>query len=162
MTPEEMTPEEKAEALEALAAALRAASWRANAPTWMAQLVIVSPKLADEAATIGALLDAVWARDLEKQIVGGDDGSTDATATIAARLSLQGNPMLKEDWTTRPDGEVVDFLAFARTEGRFASHFAKDGTPTMNARSVVLADGRRMFAGSSGDGAPERAGDNGK
>lgn len=51
-------------------------------------------------------------------------------ATIAERLSLQGNPMLKEDWTTRPDGEVVDFLAFARTEGRFASHFAKDGTPT--------------------------------
>lgn len=33
---------------------------------------------------------------------------------------------------------------------------AKDGSTTMNARSVVLADGRRMFAGSSGDGAPVR------
>jgi hypothetical protein len=32
---------------------------------------------------------------------------------------------------------------------------AKDGTPTMNARSVTMADGRRMFAGSSGDGGPE-------
>lgn len=32
---------------------------------------------------------------------------------------------------------------------------AKDGTPTMNARSVTTADGRRMFAGSSGDGGPQ-------
>ena len=29
-----------------------------------------------------------------------------------------------------PDGTPVDFLAFARTEGRFAPHFAADGTPT--------------------------------
>jgi hypothetical protein len=32
---------------------------------------------------------------------------------------------------------------------------AKDGTPTVNARSVTTAGGRRMFAGSSGDGGPE-------
>jgi hypothetical protein len=32
---------------------------------------------------------------------------------------------------------------------------AKDGTPTVNARSVTTAEGRRMFAGSSGDGGPE-------
>lgn len=31
---------------------------------------------------------------------------------------------------------------------------AKDGTPTMNARSVTTVDGRRMFAGTSGDGGP--------
>jgi hypothetical protein len=31
---------------------------------------------------------------------------------------------------------------------------AKDGSHTMNARSVVTADGKRMFAGSSNDGAP--------
>jgi hypothetical protein len=31
---------------------------------------------------------------------------------------------------------------------------AKDGTPTMNARSVTTADGRKMFAGTSGDGGP--------
>jgi hypothetical protein len=36
---------------------------------------------------------------------------------------------------------------------------AKDGSPTMNARSVILKDGRRMFAGSSGDGAPVREGE---
>jgi hypothetical protein len=46
------------------------------------------------------------------------------------RLSLQGNPALREDWTALPDGTTVDFLSFARTEGRFAPHFAADGTPT--------------------------------
>ncbi len=51
-------------------------------------------------------------------------------ATIAERLSLQGNPALKDDWATAPDGTPIDFLAFARTEGRFAPHFAEEGTPT--------------------------------
>jgi pyruvate/2-oxoacid:ferredoxin oxidoreductase beta subunit len=50
--------------------------------------------------------------------------------TIAERLSLQGNPAMRDDWFTAPDGSVQDFLAFARTEGRFAQHFAKDGTPS--------------------------------
>ncbi|HET7182223.1 MAG TPA: thiamine pyrophosphate-dependent enzyme, partial [Candidatus Limnocylindrales bacterium] len=50
--------------------------------------------------------------------------------SIAERLSLQGNPALKADWATLPGGEAVDFLTFARTEGRFAGHFAPDGTPT--------------------------------
>ena len=31
---------------------------------------------------------------------------------------------------TLPDGSAVDFLAFARTEGRFAAHFDADGAPT--------------------------------
>ena len=34
-----------------------------------------------------------------------------------------------------PDGSVVDFLAFARTEGRFAAHFAADDDP----RPEILA-----------------------
>jgi pyruvate/2-oxoacid:ferredoxin oxidoreductase beta subunit len=50
--------------------------------------------------------------------------------TIAERLSLQGNPAVKDDWFTAPDGSAQDFLAFARTEGRFAPHFGKDGTPS--------------------------------
>jgi len=50
--------------------------------------------------------------------------------TIADRLSLQGNPAIKEDWFKAPDGSVQDFLAFARTEGRFAPHFGRDGTPS--------------------------------
>lgn len=51
-------------------------------------------------------------------------------ASIAERLSLQGNPAPKDDWTHLPDGTQVDFLAFARTEGRFAAHFSGNGTPT--------------------------------
>ena len=49
---------------------------------------------------------------------------------LSERWSLQGNPALRDDWATRPDGSVVDFLAFARTEGRFAAHFAADGAPS--------------------------------
>jgi glycosyltransferase involved in cell wall biosynthesis len=39
----------------------------------------------NEAATIGALLDAVWALDLDKQVVVVDDGSTDGTGEIVER-----------------------------------------------------------------------------
>jgi pyruvate ferredoxin oxidoreductase beta subunit len=50
--------------------------------------------------------------------------------SMAERLSLQGNPALRDDWSRTPDGTPVDFLAFAATEGRFAGHFGPDGTRT--------------------------------
>src|SRR3990172_867120 len=50
--------------------------------------------------------------------------------SIAQRLSLTGNPATRDDWAKNPDGSVVDFLAFARTEGRVAPHFGPDGGPT--------------------------------
>jgi len=50
--------------------------------------------------------------------------------SMAERLSLQGNPALKADWAKSPDGSIIDFLAFARTEGRFAQHFGADGSAT--------------------------------
>ena len=56
--------------------------------------------------------------------------------TLTERLSLQGNPAAREDWAALPDGTVVDFLAFARTEGRFAPHFAADGSPTAEIRAT--------------------------
>ena len=58
--------------------------------------------------------------------------------SIAERLSLQGNPALRDDWAKAPDGSLVDFLSFARTEGRFAGHFAEDpaGTPEIRATST--------------------------
>lgn len=34
------------------------------------------------------------------------------------------------------------------------AYLAKDGTPTANAFNVTLPDGKRLFAGSSGSGAP--------
>jgi pyruvate/2-oxoacid:ferredoxin oxidoreductase beta subunit/Pyruvate/2-oxoacid:ferredoxin oxidoreductase delta subunit len=50
--------------------------------------------------------------------------------SLAQRLSLQGNPSPKDDWARLPDGTVLDFCTFARTEGRFAQHFGQDGTPS--------------------------------
>jgi pyruvate/2-oxoacid:ferredoxin oxidoreductase beta subunit/NAD-dependent dihydropyrimidine dehydrogenase PreA subunit len=51
-----------------------------------------------------------------------------AGETIKTRLSLQGNPAVKDDWYKNPKtGEVVDFIDFCRSEGRFAKHFDKDG-----------------------------------
>jgi pyruvate/2-oxoacid:ferredoxin oxidoreductase beta subunit len=50
--------------------------------------------------------------------------------SFAERLSLQGNPAIKEDWAKNPDGSTLDFLTFARTEGRFAGHFGADGSET--------------------------------
>jgi pyruvate/2-oxoacid:ferredoxin oxidoreductase beta subunit len=47
------------------------------------------------------------------------------------RLSLAGNPNMKEDWYVNPKtGEAVDFVTFARTEGRFSKHFDKQGNPS--------------------------------
>ncbi len=50
---------------------------------------------------------------------------------IRERLSLQGNPAVKEDWYVNPKTkEVVNFIDFARSEGRFSKHFDKDGNPS--------------------------------
>jgi glutamate synthase (NADPH/NADH) small chain len=48
--------------------------------------------------------------------------------TIAERLDLSGNPSVGDDWHHLPDGSAYDFLSFARLEGRFAQHFAADGS----------------------------------
>jgi pyruvate ferredoxin oxidoreductase beta subunit len=51
--------------------------------------------------------------------------------TIKSRLSLQGNPAVKEDWFKNPKtSEEVTFIDFARSEGRFAKHFDRDGNPS--------------------------------
>ena len=50
---------------------------------------------------------------------------------VKERLSLQGNPAVKEDWFVNPKtSEAVTFIDFARSEGRFAKHFDKDGNPS--------------------------------
>jgi pyruvate ferredoxin oxidoreductase beta subunit len=50
---------------------------------------------------------------------------------IKERLSLQGNPAVKDDWYKNPKtNEEVSFIDFARSEGRFAKHFDKDGNPS--------------------------------
>lgn len=55
----------------------------------------------------------------------------DKGRTIKKRISLQGNPSVKEDWFKNPKtGEVVDFIDFCRSEGRFSKHFDADGNPS--------------------------------
>jgi len=50
---------------------------------------------------------------------------------IRERLSLVGNPAQKEDWWTPPQsGRAFTFVDFARTEGRFAKQFDRDGQPS--------------------------------
>ena len=52
-------------------------------------------------------------------------------ARFKERLSLVGNPNVKEDWYVHPKtSEQIDFVYFARTEGRFAKHFDKEGKPS--------------------------------
>ncbi|NUQ80236.1 MAG: 4Fe-4S binding protein [Bacteroidetes bacterium] len=51
--------------------------------------------------------------------------------TFRERLSLQGNPNPKDDWYTNPKtNEPVTFIDFARSEGRFAKQFGKEGEPS--------------------------------
>ena len=51
--------------------------------------------------------------------------------TIRERLSLQGNPAINDDWWTNPKtNQQVDFIDFARSEGRFSKHFDKQGNPS--------------------------------
>ena len=61
---------------------------------------------------------------------------------LSERLSLQGNPAQKQDWYTHPKtGETIDFLYWARTEGRFAKHFDKQGNPS---DAMLLAQEDRL------------------
>ncbi|MHC4079120.1 MAG: thiamine pyrophosphate-dependent enzyme, partial [Planctomycetota bacterium] len=56
--------------------------------------------------------------------------------TMKERLSLRGNPSMKDDWYTDPKTKKeVTFVDFARSEGRFAKHFDKDG----NSSELMLA-----------------------
>ena len=57
-------------------------------------------------------------------------------ASIAERLDLSGNPSPGSDWHRLPGGTELDFVTFARGEGRFAPHFAVDGTPSPELRAT--------------------------
>jgi pyruvate/2-oxoacid:ferredoxin oxidoreductase beta subunit len=67
---------------------------------------------------------------------------------IKERLSLQGNPAVKDDWFKNPKtGETVDFIDFCRSEGRFAKHFDREGNPSetlLRAREDRLENWRTL------------------
>lgn len=51
--------------------------------------------------------------------------------TYRERLELKANPSFKKDWhTDSKSGVKQDFVWFARSEGRFAKQFDKDGNPS--------------------------------
>jgi hypothetical protein len=54
------------------------------------------------------------------------------------------NALIRRGWTrtSLKPGDVVTVEGF----------LAKDGTPTVNAKTVMLSDGRKVFAGTSRDG----------
>ncbi|WP_428938891.1 thiamine pyrophosphate-dependent enzyme [Fontivita pretiosa] len=55
----------------------------------------------------------------------------EAGERIRDRLSLKGNPAMDKDWYTDPKtGQPVDFITFARGEGRFEKHFDRQGNPS--------------------------------
>ncbi len=57
---------------------------------------------------------------------------------IKERLLLQGNPAVKEDWYVNPKtNEPLTFIDFARSEGRFAKHFDKDGNPSATLQAAM-------------------------
>jgi glycosyltransferase involved in cell wall biosynthesis len=61
----------------------------------------------NEAATIGAVLDAVWALDLDKQIVVVDDGSTDGTGDVVDRWRDQHDGVVLVRQANRGKGAAV-------------------------------------------------------
>jgi glycosyltransferase involved in cell wall biosynthesis len=77
----------------------------------------------NEAATIEPLLDAVWALELEKQLVVVDDGSTDGTAEIVER------------WREGRDGVV-----FLRQENRGKGAAVRAAIPHADGDISVIQD----------------------
>ena len=62
--------------------------------------------------------------------------------TLKKRLSLMGNPNMKGDWFVNPKtNEEVNFIDFARSEGRFSKHFDADGKPS---ETLLLAKKDRL------------------
>jgi len=77
----------------------------------------------NEAATIRAVLDAVWALDLDKQIVVVDDGSTDGTGDLVER------------WREQRDGVVL-----VRKENQGKGSAVRAAIPHANGDIAVIQD----------------------
>jgi pyruvate ferredoxin oxidoreductase beta subunit len=68
-------------------------------------------------------------------------------ARLRDRLDLKGNPSPRADWHRDKEGREVDFLTFARSEGRFRRHFDREGKPSpeiLTAQERVLQSWRLL------------------
>ncbi len=61
--------------------------------------------------------------------------------SLKERLDLNGNPSVKKDWHTDKDGNVINFITFAKTQGRFAKQF-KGGEPS---EAIIAANEDRRI-----------------
>jgi hypothetical protein len=75
------------------------------------------------------------------------DAKDDKGSVINWNIELGGPLQLNRLGWKRDSVKAGDQL---KVEG----YLAKDGSKMANARNVLFADGRKVFAGSSGDGAP--------
>ncbi len=73
---------------------------------------------------------------------------TDGKTTTWQCETAPPNSLFRQGWTRNSlkKGDQITVEGFR----------AKDASATMSARSVVMADGKRMFAGSANDGSPAR------
>ena len=77
------------------------------------------------------------------------DVSDDSGKTVSWEFEMGGpNALMRLGWTrdSLKPGDKITVDGF----------LAKDGSHLVNAKSVNLSDGRKVFAGSSGDGSPTR------
>jgi len=78
-------------------------------------------------------------------VIGPDGGVVNWSVEMGNPTALLRRGLRKSDF---PAG--IEFVV--------DGYLAKDGTPTANGITVTFPDGRNVFAGSSGTGAPEPAG----
>ena len=67
--------------------------------------------------------------------------------SIRECVDLKGNPSIDADWNRDKNGEPLDFIHFARSEGRFRKQFGRDGTPSealQIAQAQVLRNWRAL------------------
>jgi pyruvate/2-oxoacid:ferredoxin oxidoreductase beta subunit/NAD-dependent dihydropyrimidine dehydrogenase PreA subunit len=80
---------------------------------------------------------------------------------LRERISLRGNPGMADDWAPDPKTrQPYTFVEYARSEGRFAKQFGKDGAPSENllaAQADRLANWH-LLQELAGVGAPGGAG----
>ena len=77
----------------------------------------------------------------------------DAGERVRERISLKGNPVPEKDWYVDPKtGGQVDFITFARGEGRFEKQFDREGnaSPTLIAANEDRRRNWRMLQEMAG------------
>ena len=103
----------------------------------------------DQPVTLeGTLTELEWVNPhgwIHMDVIGPDGGVVNWSVEMGNPTALLRRGLRKSDF---PAG--IEFVV--------AGYLAKDGTPTANGITVTFPDGRNVFAGSSGTGAPEPAG----